>query len=232
MCLLLFFRELFLSGPAGKTGILNGIVISGASGAVQGRSSMRPQFTFRQYRAMDLTLLTLILVFCEGLIVRASTRWFPGEMYVLSVTPVVTAVVMIRWGIFGLVPALAGGAVFCLVSGAVAGEYLIYMDGNLLSLLLVPLIRRVGWQTIRDRASYAMLYGVCCTLLMQLGRALIALCLGHGKAFLLFFTTDVLSCVFCAVAMWIARRLDGVLEDQKHYLHRVSRETGDGGTEP
>ena len=70
------------------------------------------------------------------------------------------------------------------------------------------------------------------TLLMQLGRALIALCLGHGKAFLLFFTTDVLSCVFCAVAMWIARRLDGVLEEQKHYLARVSRGTEDGGTEP
>ena len=66
---------------------------------------MRPQFTFRQYRAMDLTMLTLILVFCEWLIVRASTRWFPGELYVLSVTPVVTAVVMIRWGAFAVVPA-------------------------------------------------------------------------------------------------------------------------------
>ena len=191
---------------------------------------MRPQFTFRQYRAMDLALLSLILVFCEGLIVRASTRWFPGELYVLSVTPVVTAIVMIRWGVFGLVPALAGGAVFCLVSGAGPGEYLIYMGGNLLSLLLVPVIRKIGWQTIRDRASYAMLYGVGCTLLMQLGRALMALCLGHAEAFLLFFTTDVLSCVFCAVAMWIVRRLDGVLEDQKHYLARVGRGTEDGGT--
>ena len=181
---------------------------------------------------MDLAMLTLILVFCEWLIVRASTRWFPGELYVLSVTPVVTAIVMIRWGAFGLVPALAGGTAYCLASGAAAGEYVIYMGGNLLSLLLVPVIRKAGWQTIRDRASYSMLYGVSCALLMQLGRALIALCLGHGEAFLLFFTTDVLSCVFCAVTMWIARRLDGVLEEQKHYLARVSRGTEDGGTEP
>ena len=193
---------------------------------------MRPQFTFRQYRAMDLTMLTLILVFCEWLIVRASTRWFPGELYVLSVTPVVTAVVMIRWGAFAFVPALAGGAVYCLASGAAAQEYLIYMGGNLLALVLVPVLKKVGWKTVREKASYSMLYGVCCTLLMQLGRALIALCLGHTDAFLLFFTTDVLSCVFCAVTMWIARRLDGVLEEQKHYLARVSRGTEDGGTEP
>ena len=115
---------------------------------------------------------------------------------------------------------------------AAAGEYAIYMGGNLPALLLVPAIRRLGWQTIRDRASYSMLYGLCCTLLMQLGRALTALCLGHGGAFFLFFATDVLSCVFCMVTMWIARRLDGVLEEQKHYLARVSRGTEDGGTEP
>ncbi len=192
---------------------------------------MRPQLTFRQYRAMDLTMLSLILIFCEWLIVRASTRWFPNELYVLSVTPVVTAIVMIRWGVWGFVPALAGGAAFCMASGAAAAEYAIYMGGNLPALLLVPAIRRLGWQTIRDRASYSMLYGLCCTLLMQLGRALTALCLGHGGAFFLFFATDVLSCVFCMVTMWIARRLDGVLEDQKHYLHRVGRGTEDGGTD-
>ena len=193
---------------------------------------MRPQLTFRQYRSTDLTMLSLILGLCEWLVVTAATRWFPDQLYTLSVTPVVTAIVMIRWGIYGFVPALVGGAVFCLASRAAPWQYLIYMGGNLLSLALLPAIRRAGWKTIRDNPVYTVLYGVCCTLLMQLGRALIALCLGHAGAFLLFFTTDVLSCVFCAVTMWIARRLDGVLEEQKHYLARVSRGTEDGGTEP
>ena len=192
---------------------------------------MRPQFTFRQYRATDLALLTLILCVCEGVIVRASTGWFADQPYTLSVTPAVTAIIMIRWGVFGLVPALAGGAVYCLVSGAAPVQYLIYMGGNLAALALVPVIRRLGWQTIRDRTMYTMLYGLCCTVLMQLGRALIALCVGHGGAFFLFFTTDVMSCVFCVVTMWIVRRLDGVLEDQAHYLNRVSRGTEDGGTD-
>jgi hypothetical protein len=60
----------------------------------------------------------------------------------------------------------------CAASGAAGGEYVIYMAGNLLALLLVPAIRWLGWQTIRDRASYSMLYGLCCTLLMQLVRPL------------------------------------------------------------
>ena len=196
------------------------------------RSVMRPSLSFRQYRGMDVAMLSAILALCEGLIVLASTRWFPEQLYTLSVTPAVTAIVMIRWGPWGAVPALAGSFVYCLLSRAAGWQYLVYMAGSLLALALLPVIRRVGWKTIRDRASYAMLYGVCCAVMMQLGRALIALCLGHGQAFLLFFTTDVLTCVFCAVAMWIARRLDGVMEDQKHYLHRVSREMGDGGTEP
>ena len=192
---------------------------------------MRPQLTTKQYRTLDLSMLTAILVLCEGLIVLASTRWFPDQLYTLSVTPAVTAIVMIRWGYPACWPALAGGAVYCLLNGAAPWQYLVYMGGNLLSLLLVPLIRRVGWQTVRDKAGYCILLGLCCTALMDLGRALIALCLGHGRAFLFFFTTDVMSFVFSAVALWVARRLDGMLEDQRHYLDRVSRETEteDGG---
>ena len=196
-----------------------------------GRNGMRPQLTFRQYRSTDLAMLSLILALCEWLVVTAATRWFPDQLYTLSVTPVVTAIVMIRWGMFGFIPALLGGAVFCLASRAASWQYLIYMGGNLFALALVPVIRRAGWRTIRDSALYAMLYGLGCVLLMQLGRALIALCLGHGDAFILFFTTDVMSAVFCAVLMWITRRLDGVLEDQKHYLDRVARETEDGGND-
>ena len=36
-----------------------------------------------------------------------------------------------------------------------------------------------------------------------------------------FFTTDSLSLLFTFVIIWIARKLDGVYEDQKHYLLRL-----------
>ena len=39
-----------------------------------------------------------------------------------------------------------------------------------------------------------------------------------------FFTTDALSGLFTMVIIWIAARLDGILEDQKTYLLRVNKE--------
>jgi hypothetical protein len=58
---------------------------------------------------------------------------------------------------------------------------------------------------------------------MQAGRAITALCLGNEFSRCLgFFTTDTLSLLFVGVIVWIARRLDGIFEDQKHYILRVN----------
>ncbi len=60
---------------------------------------------------------------------------------------------------------------------------------------------------------------------MQAGRAAVALLLGADTANAVgFFTTDSLSLLFTFVIVWIARKLDGVYEDQKHYLLRVHAE--------
>ena len=70
-----------------------------------------------------------------------------------------------------------------------------------------------------------MLFPLAVTLLMQGGRALVSLVLGGPAAGVLgFFTTDALSVLFTLVIIWIARRLDGVYEDQKHYLLRIQKE--------
>ena len=63
-------------------------------------------------------------------------------------------------------------------------------------------------------------------LLMQSGRAVMALALGNcfREAFA-FYATDSLSLIFTAVILWIARRLDGILEDQKEYLERLHAQT-------
>ena len=45
-----------------------------------------------------------------------------------------------------------------------------------------------------------------------------------------FFTTDSLSLLFTGLIVWIARKLDGVYEDQKHYLLRIqAQEEHKGG---
>ena len=190
---------------------------------------MSKDISFRQYRGMDVFFITSLLCICEALIVLAATRWFPEQLYALSLTPAITAIVMMRWGAFGIIPALAGGLVFCLLSHAAITHYVIYCVGNLAALLLVFFIRRVGWQRIKENVLLCMLYGLLSALLMQLGRAAVALIFGHSLiACLGFITTDVLSTLFSVVLLWIMRRLDGMIEEQSHYLNRIQQEKDQG----
>ncbi len=186
---------------------------------------MKHQITLRQYRMMDLFLFTVLLCVCEALITLGATRWFPAEPYTLSLAPAVTAIVMVRWGGFTAIPAVLGAFVFCLASGAALPQYLIYCVGNLAALALTQFLYRLGWKRLHEQVLLALLYGLLTALLMQAGRALIALALGTGPAVCLgFFTTDALSAVFAVLIVWITRRLDGMLEEQTHYLRRVAEE--------
>ena len=186
---------------------------------------MKKQISFRQYRAMDLFLFTALLCGCEALITLGATRWFPGEPYTLSITPAVTAIVMVRWGGFAAIPAVLGAVVFCFVSGAALPQYLIYCVGNLASLVLTRLLCGDGWKRLHENVLMAMLYGLSTALLMQLGRFVLGLVMGGSlRVCVGFVTTDTLSTLFAVLIVWIARRLDGMLEEQRHYLHRVAEE--------
>ena len=69
---------------------------------------------------------------------------------------------------------------------------------------------------------FTALFALGVTLAMQLERAAVALVLGTDLGTCVgFFTTDTLSDVFAMVVVSLARRLDGVFEDQKSYLRRL-----------
>lgn len=187
---------------------------------------MSKALSFRQYRSMDVFFFTSLLCICESLIVLSATRWFPAEPYALSLTPAIVAIVLMRWGLIAAVPAVAGAVVFCFLSGAALSHYVIYCVGNLAALALIFLIRRAGWQKIKENVLLCMLYALLSALLMQLGRAVIALIFGHSPIECLgFITTDVLSTLFSVVLLWIMRKLDGMIENQEHYLIRIQQET-------
>ena len=186
---------------------------------------MKHQITFRQYRAMDLLMFTVLVCVGEVLITLGATRWFPAEPYTLSLVPAVTAIVMVRWGGFAAIPAFFGALCFCLASGASLPQYVIYCVGNLAALALTQFLYRMGWKRLHDQVLLAILHGLLTALLMQLGRALMALLLGTPLALCGgFFTTDVLSTLFAALIVWMARNLNGMLEEQKHYLRRIAEE--------
>ncbi len=195
-----------------------------------GGERLRAQRTIRQYRAMDLAMFAAMLAVFESLVTVAARRWFPNEPYTVSVTPAITAIVLMRWGPWAGLHAALGGAVFCLVSGAAASHFAVYVAGNLLSLAALALIRAFSAEGIRQSVGRSLLLGLCVTLLMQLGRALVSVLLGSPPAAALgFFTTDAITLLFTLVLVWIVRRLDGMFEDQKHYLQRIHQQEEERG---
>ncbi|MBQ5977706.1 MAG: hypothetical protein IJL51_06190 [Oscillospiraceae bacterium] len=191
---------------------------------------MNRSFSFKQYRGIDLTLFALILCVSEMLIVNAARFWFADQLYTVSAVAAVTAIVLMRWGPWAAIHAVLGGLVFCLASRGSARQMLIYCAGNLLSLVALLPLRLLGSERIRKDGFLSVCFGLLVLLLMQLGRAVTALVLGTGfSACLGFFTTDALSLLFTGVIIWIARRLDGIFENQKHYLLRIHKEEEKGG---
>lgn len=184
--------------------------------------TMKHQLTFGEYRTLDLGLFAAMLALSEFVIATAAIQWFPGQPFTVSVTAAMCAIVLMRWGAYAAVHAVVGGLVFCAVSGATAQQFLIYCVGNLGGLAALLLLRLAGKEKIRRDVVLSMLFGVVTLLLMQLGRAAVALVLGTQPATCVgFVTTDTLSGVFTMVIMYIVRRLDGVFEDQKSYLLRI-----------
>ena len=152
---------------------------------------MNRRFSFQQYRTIDLILFAVMLVFSEAVIVTAARFWFPDQLYTVSVVAALTAIVMMRWGPWAAIHAVLGGAVFCFVSGATAGQFVIYCIGNLGSLAGLLLIRLWGKEAIREDVFRSLAFAIATQLCMQLGRGLVALAMGHELSRCVgFITTD------------------------------------------
>ena len=186
---------------------------------------MNKQLTLSQYRGIDLTILAVVLTFTQVLTVAAATIWFRDQLYIVSPVASVVTLALMRWGPWAGLHAALGGMVFCLASGAGVKHYIIYAVGNLLSLAALGYIKAATPEGIRQSPSKSLLLALAVTLLMQLGRALVAVVLGSAPAAALgFFTTDVITLLFTLVLIWIARRLDGIFEEQNHYLLRLKQQ--------
>ncbi len=187
---------------------------------------MNRQITLSQYRTIDLAILTGLMAVSQLAIHLAMSYWNAAQTgYIVSPVAAVTALVMMRWGIWAAVPAALGGLVLTLLSGGTAEQILIYSCGNLLALASLLYLKLAGKEKVRGNAVLALVFAAMVQLLMQLGRAGVALALGHEPAACWdFITTDAMSILFTLVIIWIVRRVEGLFEDQKHYLLRIAQE--------
>ena len=190
-----------------------------------GGEDVEKKRTVGQYRTIDLMLFALMVFLGEYLVVTAAGHWFTDQLYVFSVVPVVTAIVMMRWGPWAAIHAVLGGVALSWATSASPSQYAVYCVGNLLGLGALGMLRALGKERVRTDGFLTVVFGMACCLLMQLGHALLSLLFGGTVGgMIVFFTTDVLTLLFTAVVIWIARRLDGVFEDQINYLLRISKE--------
>ena len=70
---------------------------------------MKKQRTWKQYRAIDLTMFGVILVICEFIIVMAARFWFPGQPYTVSLAGAIASIMYMRWGYWGGIHAALAG---------------------------------------------------------------------------------------------------------------------------
>lgn len=194
---------------------------------------MNRQISLSQYRAIDLSILTGLMAVSQVAIHLAVSFWRADQTgYIVSPVAAIVALVMMRWNLWAAVPALAGGAVLTLLSGGTAEQMLIYSAGNLLSLLALLYLKLIGKERVRRNVMLALFFAILVQLLMQFGRAGVALLVGHPlQACWDFITTDAMSILFTLVIIWIVRRVEGLFEDQKHYLLRIQREQSVKGGE-
>lgn len=185
---------------------------------------MNRRRTWKEYRAIDLSIMALMLAVFEFLIINAASFWFPDQLYTVSLAAAVTSIVYMRWGVWGGIHAVEAGAVYCFFAGGTPGQFVIYCVGNLFSLFAVIVLKAVGKERVRT-GNLSLVFPLLVLLLMHAGRACMAMIQGAGPLTVVnFFTTDSLSYLFTFVIIWIARKLDGVYEDQKHYLLRIHAE--------
>jgi hypothetical protein len=181
--------------------------------------------TLGQYRIIDLSLFALIMMLSETVISRAATEWLAASEWTVSVVPAVTAIVMVRWGPWCAVHAALGGIVTVLGLKGNVTQFLIYGIGNLAVLAVLPLQKKWGWESLHGNILRDFLFAILTVLAMQAGRAVIALVTGTPpEALPLYITTDIITYLFTALIIWTASRLDGVLEDQPHYVRRIAEE--------
>lgn len=181
--------------------------------------------TFSQYRTINMLMLSFAFSVVEFFIAVGANLWYPELPYTLSLAVVFIGLELMRWKGFGVVSALTSALVFCFASGASGEQYLIYCVGNLAGVGALVFLKFVGYEKVRLSPTLTMVYAVILFVLLQVGRWIVSTALGHDPLLIVqFLSTDALSGLFGIIVILISRNVDGLFENQRHYLYRIEEE--------
>lgn len=191
------------------------------------------QITFKQYRAIDVSILVALTIIFEAIATMATAKWFALQPVALSIGLAMVCVVMMRWSWPAAFAAIAGGLTFCVLSGATMQQFVIYCVGNMFALLGMVWFKVFGKEGIRNSMWLITLFVSTAYVGQVFGRGLLAIAFGDGwGAFVTFATTDIMTLVFAVLVIILFRKTDGMLEDQKAYLLRLDKQKKETQDEP
>lgn len=183
--------------------------------------------SFRQYCLTDLFLFAVILVVFE-LILHFAGIAYGGTFSVSPLLPI-TILVIMRWGWQGVFFAVGDGLLVCLLNlkteGFASYFFAVYTIGNAFIMLLLLMTKFMGKERIRGKWYFSVLFVLAGWIAVLIGRVLVFVCFGQNfTAALVGQLMDLLSPAIAVLLVLVMRRLDGMFEDQKHFLLRLDKE--------
>ena len=187
--------------------------------------------SLKQYKFNDLFLFAVILIVFD-LVVHFATAWLAdaAAMYMFSLTVPIVLLIMVRWGWPAVFYAIGDAILLTVLNNPTVWQsYLAYILGNsALMLLLIPL-HFIGKQKIAGKWYLTALFVVLGWVISNLVCSIVQWICGIDFVVALasnvsFSVNGLLSLVLGVVLMLILRRLDGMFEDQIHYLKRLDDE--------
>lgn len=187
--------------------------------------------SLKRYRATDLFLFAVILVIFD-LLVHFATKWLAdaATIYMFALTVPIVLLIMMRWGWQAIFFAVGDAVLLTVLNNPAAWQsYLSYGLGNASLLLLLFLMRSIGKQKIAGKWYLTALFVVLGWIISNLVCTVVQWICGVGFVAALlsnisFGANGLLALVIGVVLLLILRRLDGMFEDQKHYLKRLDDE--------
>ena len=182
--------------------------------------------SLRQYRYTDLFLFAVILIVFE-LVLHFAFKAFGGDFTFSPMVPIVL-IVMMRLGWPCVFYAVGEGLMYTLLklNSETYQPYFfaVFIIGNAFIALLLLMTKFMGKERIRKKWYFSAMFLLAGWVSVWVGRVVVAACFGYGLQWLKTMAWDLISLGIGLLIILIVRRLEGMFEDQKHFLVRTRKE--------
>lgn len=187
--------------------------------------------SLQRYRATDLFLFAVILVIFD-LLVHFATLWLAdaASVYMFALTVPIVLLVMIRWGWQAIFFAVGDALLLTALNNPTVWQsYFAYSIGNAAILLLLIPVHLIGKQKIAGTWYLTALFVVLGWIISNLVCSVVQCIFGVSfvaalLANISFGVNGLLALAIGMVLLLILRKLEGMFEDQIHYLKRLDEE--------